>query len=113
MMGLLGFLRGGQQPHFGDLRNPRAKKLLNFWWSKVFYNNDNLGRLASGCPTPSQRLFVQALFIISGYFKWVPSDSLGNTPSNSEPMMSSANSEYSSSNSRFSSAASIAGKTSA
>ena len=32
------------------IKNNHNKKLINYWWSRVFYNNDNLEQLAPGCP---------------------------------------------------------------
>ena len=71
-MSLLELLRGKTQPHFKDLRNPRSKKLLNFWWSKVFYDNDNLKQLAGDCPIYAG--YNQGLvyrYIVSGQVRYV------------------------------------------
>ena len=58
-MGLLDFIGGllfGQaakpttpaqaQPYIRSIASPEGKKLANYWWSQVFYDNDNLQRLA-------------------------------------------------------------------
>ena len=72
-MSLFGFNSGPQrQPRFGQLKNKQAQKLLNHWWSKVFYNNDNLQRLAGGCPLyagPHQGLVY--CYIIGGRVRYV------------------------------------------
>ena len=39
---------GQRQPYIRSVKTPAAKRLVNHWWSKVFYNNDNLQRLAGG-----------------------------------------------------------------
>ena len=36
------------QPHIRDTRN---KRLINYWWSRVFYKTATLSKLANGHPT--------------------------------------------------------------
>ena len=41
---------GTDQPHIKSVASPGGKKLANYWWSQVFYNDDNLKRLAGNHP---------------------------------------------------------------
>ena len=47
---LLEFLFGGEREAQPYIKNVRNKKLINYWWSKVFYSPDHLKRMAGKYP---------------------------------------------------------------
>lgn len=61
-----------RQPHFGKIKNKRDRKLLNYWWSKVFYNNDNLQHLVGSHPLYAGRGWgLVYTYVVSGRVRYV------------------------------------------
>ena len=54
------------------IKNSRNKGLINYWWSTVFYNNDNLRRLANGYSLyPRQGYGLIYYYIVGGQLRYV------------------------------------------
>ena len=63
---------GTDQPYIKSVASPGGKKLANYWWSQVFYNNDNLKRLAGKHPVrPRQGCGLVYRYIVKGKVRYV------------------------------------------
>ena len=59
----------GVQPY---IKNSRNKGLIKYWWSAVFYDNDNLRMLANDCPLhPRQDYGLMYCYIVDGQLRYI------------------------------------------
>ena len=59
----------GPQPY---IKNSRNQKLINYWWSQIFYDNANLQRLAGGDrlhPRPGRGLIYY--YVVKGQVRYI------------------------------------------
>ena len=60
------------QPYIKSVASPGGKKLANYWWSQVFYNDDNLKRLAGKHPVrPRQGYGLVYRYIVKDKVRYV------------------------------------------
>ena len=54
------------------IQNSRNKGLINYWWSTIFYDNDNLRRLANGCSLyPQQGCGLIYYYIVGSQLRYI------------------------------------------